>query len=91
MKRSLMLFFRGLTGILVALAGWFTTILGMKGESRYSRVLRSIVGTCFTVLFLIVSLAMRAEAFRCIYERFGYDTGYELEDDGNQYLSRGLT
>ena len=91
MKRSLMLFFRGLTGILAALAGWFTTILGMKGESRYSRVLRSIVGTCFTVLFLIVTLAMLAEAFRCIYDRFGYDIGYELEDDGNQYLSRGLT
>ena len=91
MKRSRVWLFGGVRGILAALAGWFTTILGMKGESRYSRVLRSIVGTCFTVLFLIVTLAMLAEAFRCIYDRFGYDTGYELEDDGNQYLSRGLT
>lgn len=87
------MFFKGLTGILVALGGWFTTILGMKGESRYSRVLRTIVGTCFTVFVLIVTLITLDEAVRYTFNRFGIgsETDYESDCLSNQYLSRGLT
>lgn len=90
MKRSLMLFFKGLTGMLAALAGWFAVIIGMKGESRYSRVLRSIVGTCFTVLVLIVTFAVLAEAFICVFNRLGHDTRRNLDDGFNRRLSSGL-
>ena len=33
-KRAIVLFWKGLTGIIAATAEWFTTILGMREESR---------------------------------------------------------
>ena len=33
MKRAIILFWKGLTGIISATAEWFTVILGMKDES----------------------------------------------------------
>lgn len=35
-KRAIVLFWKGLTGIIAATAEWFTTILGMRDESRYT-------------------------------------------------------
>ena len=46
MKRALILFWKGLTRFLSAIADWFTVILGMKDDSAYGKILRRIVGTC---------------------------------------------
>ncbi len=55
MKRSIKFFWRGLTGILAAVASWITVILGMKDESRYGKFLRRTVGTCFATLMLLLT------------------------------------
>lgn len=44
MKRAIILFWKGLTGIIAATAEWFTVILGMKDESKYGKFIRRIVG-----------------------------------------------
>ena len=40
MKRAIILFWKGLTGIISATAEWFTVILGMKDESKYGKFVR---------------------------------------------------
>lgn len=57
MKKSITLFWKGLTGILAGIANWFTTILGMKDDSKYGKLLRRTVGTCFTLMVLILTIA----------------------------------
>lgn len=47
MKRAIILFWKGLTGIISATAEWFTVILGMKDESKYGKFIRRVVGGCF--------------------------------------------
>lgn len=37
LKRTIVLFWKGLTGIIAATAEWFTVILGMKDESKYGK------------------------------------------------------
>ena len=37
MKKAIILFWKGLTGIIAATAEWFTVILGMKDESKYGK------------------------------------------------------
>ncbi len=44
MKRAIILFWKGLTGIISATAEWFTVILGMKDESKYGKFIRRVVG-----------------------------------------------
>ena len=39
LKRTIVLFWKGLTGIIAATAEWFTVILGMKDESKYGKFL----------------------------------------------------
>ena len=45
MKRYIILFWHGLTGILSSIAEWFTVVLGMKDDSKYGKVIRRTVGT----------------------------------------------
>ena len=47
MKKAIILFWKGLTGIIAATAEWFTVILGMKDESKYGKFIRRVVGGCF--------------------------------------------
>ena len=35
MKRAFILFWNGLTTLLVGIANWFTVILGMRDDSKY--------------------------------------------------------
>lgn len=56
MKKYLFFFWKGLTGILAALAEWVTVILGMKDDSKYGVFTRRIVGTCFAILVFVFTL-----------------------------------
>lgn len=59
MKRYIILFWHGLTGIFASIAEWITIVLGMKDDSKYGKFIRRVVGTCFAMLvsvFTMVSL-----------------------------------
>ena len=53
-KRAIVLFWKGLTGIIAVTAEWFTTILGMRDESRYGKFIRRVVGGSFATLKLLL-------------------------------------
>ena len=57
MKRAIILFWKGLTGIIAATAEWFTVILGMKDESKYGKFIRRVVGGCFAFLMFVFACA----------------------------------
>ena len=88
MKRAFILFWKGLTRFLTAIAEWFTVILGMKDDSMYGKILRRTVGTCFTLMVLFVTSAAVAAFFEGIVSTFCNDSE-ELYD--TQYLSRNTT
>ncbi len=88
MKRAFILFWKGLTRFLTAIAEWFTVILGMKDDSMYGKILRRTVGTCFTLMVLFVTSAAVAAFFEGIVGTFCNDSE-ELYD--TQYLSRNTT
>ena len=93
MKRYIKIFWAGLTGILLAIANWITTVLGMTDDSKYGKFIRRVVGTCFASVVLVFTIAILwtfgNEAWRRIDcdwlkpERISY---YD-----NQQLSRDIT
>lgn len=90
MKKSLILFWNGLTGILSGIAEWFTVILGMKDGSKYGRFLRRVVGSCFTLVVLILTSAAVVGTYEGIIGAFSDD------DDSNEFydiqcLSKDIT
>ena len=60
MKRAIILFWKGLTGIIAATAEWLTVILGMKDESKYGKFFRRVVGGSFAFVMF---------AFACVTDR----------------------
>lgn len=89
MKKSLILFWNGLTGIISGIAEWFTVILGMKDESKYGRFLRRVVGSCFTLVVLILTFAAVVGTYEGIAGSFSDDDSDEFYDI--QYLSKDIT
>ena len=92
MKQAIKLFWKGLTGILSALANWITTILGMNDESKYGKVLRRIVGTCFATLALVLTITVLSawgyNIYReCSWRWCKYD---DNESYNNQFVSRNI-
>ena len=57
MKRAIILFWKGLTGIISVTAEWFTVILGMKDESKYGKFIRRVVGGCFAFIMFVFACA----------------------------------
>lgn len=91
MKKAFVMFWQGLTGILVGVAGWFTEILGMKDNSRYGAFLRRVVGTCFALVMVVVAVASVYAAYRAFERRVMKAGGDEAIDHANWvYLSRGM-
>ena len=56
MKRYIILFWHGLTGIFVSIAEWITIVLGMKDDSKYGKFIRRVVGTCIALLVFIFTM-----------------------------------
>lgn len=52
-KRAFILFWHGLTALLVGIANWFTVILGMRDDSKYGKILLRTVGSCFAFLMVL--------------------------------------
>lgn len=89
MKRAFILFWHGLTNLLASIAEWFTVIFGMRDDSKYGKFLRRVVGSCFTVIMLLVTSAAIVGLYDEIVNTF-FDEDSE-EYYNVQYLSRGAT
>ena len=89
MKRAFILFWHGLTNLLVGIAEWFTVILGMRDDSKYGKILRRVVGSCFATIMLLFASASIVAASEGLYETFFNDDSEEYYNV--QYLSRATT
>ena len=88
MKRAFVLFWHGVTGILIGIADWFTVILGMKDDSKYGKIIRRIVGTSFAVVMVVLAAVAVSVAGRAVYELVPRDIRHSSDDEYAQYLSR---
>ena len=91
MKRAFILFWNGLTTLLVGIANWFTVILGMRDDSKYGKILRRTVGSSFAFLMLLLAITASWDFCRSIYcqltlNRHSDDSYYDT-----QYISRSVT
>ena len=91
MKRAIILFWNGLTGIIAATANWFTTILGMKDESKYGKFIRRVVGGSFALIMLLLAGSALSSCINHFYYRYLADRYYNLSSYSGQYLSRNAT
>ncbi len=91
MKRAIILFWKGLTGILVATAEWFTVILGMRDESKYGKVIRRVVGGCFALIMLLLAGTALNSCINHLYYRYLADNYDDSSSYSGQYLSRNVT
>lgn len=91
MKRAIILFWKGLTGIISATAEWFTVILGMKDESKYGKFIRRVVGGCFAFIMFVFACAGGNALYEFVYKKV--NAAKYLDDSyyDPQYLSRNAT
>jgi len=94
LKRYILLFWRGLTAFLSSAAEWFTVILGMKDDSKYGKLIRRTVGTCFTIIVLLFTVITIWDFCRVVHDRL--ELGEDQVDDyysadDSQFISRNLT
>ena len=68
-KRTIVLFWKGLTGIIAATAEWFTVILGMKDESKYGKFIRRVVGGCFAFIMFVFASAGGNVLYEFVYKK----------------------
>ena len=90
MKRAFILFWHGLTALLVGIANWFTVILGMRDDSKYGKILRRTVGSCFAFLMLLMAIAAGWDFCRSIYCRFEVNRHFDDSQYEGQYISRNV-
>ena len=91
MKRAFILFWHGLTALLVGIANWFTVILGMRDDSKYGKILRRTVGTFFTLLMIMLTSAVIYGVGKAFYEELPRDMRYGDDYYDTQYISRSVT
>lgn len=91
MKRAIILFWKGLTGIIAATANWFTVILGMKDESKYGKFVRRVVGGSFALIMLLLAGSALSSCINHIYYRYLANSYYNSSGYVGQYLSRNAT
>lgn len=90
-KRAFMLFWHGLTALLVGIANWFTMVLGMRDESRYGRFLRRVVSSCFTFMVLLLAIVAGWDFCRTVCYRLSLDGYFDDSYYDQQYVSRAVT
>lgn len=90
-KRAIILFWKGLTGIIAATAEWFSVILGMRDDSKYGKFIRRIVGGCFATLMLLLTVAALSSCINHFYYKYLANRYYNRSIQAGQYLSRNAT
>ena len=91
MKRAFCLFWHGLTALLVGMVELLYVILGMRDDSKYGKVLRRVVGTCFTLMVLFVTVAMVIAFYQEVISKYTCRRYYEDAYCSTQYLSPSVT
>ena len=91
MKRAIILFWKGLTGIIAATANWFTMVLGMHDESKYGKFIRRVVGGSFALIMLLLAGSALSSCINHIYYRYLANSYYNSSVYVGQYLSRNAT
>ena len=91
MKRAIILFWKGLTGIIAATAEWFTVILGMKDESKYGKFIRRVVGGCFAFLMFVFACAGANALYQFVCKKVNAAKYFDDSYYDSQYLSRNAT
>ena len=77
MKQGIKLIWQGVVRILASVVSGLKTILGINGNSKYAVALCRVVGTCLTIVTLLITAA--------IVYRFGYETCYRMNWYGLGY------
>lgn len=57
MKRSVLLFWHGMKGVLIGVSQWLLVFLGMKDDSKFGTWIRRVVGCSWAVLMALVAWA----------------------------------
>lgn len=91
MKKAIILFWKGLTGIIAATAEWFTVILGMKDESKYGKFIRRVVGGCFAFIMFVFACAGANALYEFVCKKVNATTCLNDSYYDPQYLSRNAT
>ena len=91
MKRAFILFWHGLTALLAGIANWFTVILGMRDDSKYGKILRRTVGSCFAFLMLLLAIAAGWDFCRTACYRLEVNRHFDDSYYDTQYISRNVT
>ena len=93
MKCYIKLFWAGLTGILSAIANWFTTVLGMTDDSKYGKFIRRVVGSCFALMVFIFTGSVLWAVGEEVWRKLDCDwfKAEEIDYYGNEELSREIS
>ena len=91
MKRSFILFWHGLKGILAGIANWFAVFLGMKDDSKYCKIVRRIVSTSFAVIMVMVAAVAILATCRIFYDEVEYHKMRSEDSYDSQYVSWNVT
>ena len=91
MKRAFVLFWHGFTAILACIANWFTTILGMKDDSKYGKFIRRVVGSSFAVIMVMLTAAVVYSVCHAFYEELPWKCRAKECVYDTMKLSRGVT
>ena len=91
MKRAFVLFWYGFTTILASIANWFTTILGMKDDSKYGKFIHRVVGSSFAVIMVMLTSAVVYSVCHAFYEELPLKYRAKECVYDTTKLSRGVT
>ena len=53
MKNAIKTLWNGIKAVFTAIIDWFATLFGMKGETKYARVVRGIVSAAFAIVVVV--------------------------------------
>lgn len=91
MKTAIVLFWKGLTGIIAATADWLTVILGMKDDSKYGRLVRCVTGGSFAFIMFVFACAAGNALYQFVYQKVNAIVDLDDTNFDPQYLSRNAT
>ena len=91
MKRAFYLFWRGLSTLVAGVAGWLLAFMGMADDSRYSRITRRVVSTCFAIFAVFLVVAAGCGIFENLYYRMHLNRHFDEACVDREYGSSTQT
>ena len=91
LKKAIGLFWRGLTGMVAGVTDGIATLLGMRDESRYGKVIRRVAGSCFAIVMALMALAALRTTVEDVLRDFGWrEKHVKRELPGGMVYFQGL-